>query len=103
MTLDDMPKSHLVYLEQDTITAKYQSLDHFLWLTSARHPYLCIATSLLAQYNKQPSMDHYDTATYVLRFIRGTSYHGITFSSKTNKNLENFVDVNIADQTLFSM
>jgi hypothetical protein len=55
-TIDDIPKTTLDNLEQDIITAKYQSLvGSLLWLAYDTHPDMCVTTSLIAQYNKQPS------------------------------------------------
>jgi hypothetical protein len=93
------PSSHLAPLEQDIVIANYQSLiGSLLCLTYTTYPDLYIAASLPAQYNNQPYIGHYDTANYALRYIRGTPYHGITFSSKTNKNLVNLFGVNVTDK-----
>jgi hypothetical protein len=73
VTVDEIPKYRTAPLEQDISTAKYQSLiGSLMWLTYATHPDLCVVTSLLAQYNNQPSTGHYDAATYILSYIRGT-------------------------------
>jgi hypothetical protein len=49
-TIDEIPKTDMPTLEQDIVTAKYQSLvGSLLWLAYATHPDLCVATSLLAQ------------------------------------------------------
>jgi hypothetical protein len=62
-TIDDIPNTDMPTLEQDSVTAKYQSLvGSLLWLAYATHPYLCVATYLLAQYKKHPSSCHYDAA-----------------------------------------
>jgi hypothetical protein len=78
-------------LEQDIVIAKYQSP----WLTPlvayATRPDLCVSTSLLAQYNKQPSSGHYDADRYVLKYIFGTIDHGLRFTHEPNNTLVNFI------------
>jgi hypothetical protein len=91
-TIDDIPKTGMPTLQQDIITAKYQSLVcSLLWLAYANRPDLCVATSLLAQYSKQPSSGHYDAARCVLKYILGTIDHGIRFTHKPNTTLVNFI------------
>jgi hypothetical protein len=91
-TIDDIPKTEMPTLEQDIITAKYQSLiGSLLWLAYATHPDLRVAISLLAQYNKQPSSEHYEAARYVLKYVLGTMDHGLRFSHKPNTTLINFI------------
>jgi hypothetical protein len=102
--IEDIPKTKFDNLEQDIITAKYQSLvGSLLWLSYAIHPNICVATSLIAQYNKQPSSGHYDAARYVLKYLIGTSDHGLRFAHKTNKTLVNFIGFVVpAPDTTFS-
>jgi hypothetical protein len=90
-------------LEQDIVTAKYQSLvGSLLWLAYATPPDLCIATSLLAQYNKHPSSGHYDAARYVLKYILGTIDYGLRFTHKPNTTLVNFIGSVPPPNTMFS-
>jgi hypothetical protein len=101
-TIDDIPKTTLDILEQDIITSKYQSLvGSLLWLAYATRPDICVATSLLAQYNKQPSSGHYDAARYVLKYLSGTSDHGLHFTHKTNTTLVNFIGFDPAPDEFF--
>jgi hypothetical protein len=87
-TIDDIPNSTLDTLEQDIITTKYQPpVGSLLWLAYITHPYICVVTSLLAQYNNQPPPCHYDVTGYVLKYIIGTSDHGICFTHKPNTTL----------------
>jgi hypothetical protein len=99
-TIDDIPKTTLHNLKQDIITAKYLSLvGSLLGLAYTTHPYICIATSLLAciatsllaQYNKQPSSGHYNAVQNVLKYLIGTSDQGICFAHKTNTTLVNCI------------
>jgi hypothetical protein len=102
-TIDDIPKTDMPTLEQDIVTAKYQSLvGSLLWLAYATRRELCVATSLLAQYNKQPSSGHYDAARYVLKYILGTIEHGLRFTHKPSTTLVNFIGFVPTPNTTFS-
>jgi hypothetical protein len=102
-TIDDIPKTGMPTLEQDIVTAKYQSLvGSLLWLAYATRPDLCVATSLLDQYNKQPSSGHYYAARYVLKHIIGTIDHGLWFTHKPNTTLVNFIGFVPPPSTTFS-
>jgi muramidase (phage lysozyme) len=60
-TIDGIPNMTQDTLEQDIVTAKYQSLvGSLLCLAYATHPDICVATSILAQYSNIPSSGHYD-------------------------------------------
>jgi hypothetical protein len=102
-TIDDIPKTDMPTLEQDIVTAKYQSfVGSLLWLAYASRPDLCVTTSLLDQYNKQPSSGHYDAAQCVLKYIVGTIYHGLRFTHKPNTTLVNFIGFAPPPNTTFS-
>jgi hypothetical protein len=102
-TTDGIPKTTLDNLDKDIITAKYQSLvGSLLWLAHATCPDICAATSLIAQYKKQPSSGHYDVARDVLTYLIGTSDHGIRFAHKTNTTLVNFIGFPPAPDATFS-
>jgi hypothetical protein len=102
-TIGNIPKTYMPTLEQDIVTAKYQSLiGSLLWLAYATCPDLCVATSLLAQYNKQPSSGHYDAARYVLKYIIGIIDHGLWFTHKPNTTLIKFIGYLPPPDTMFS-
>jgi hypothetical protein len=91
-TIDNIPKTDMPTLEQDIITANYQSLaGSLLWLAYTTRPDLCFATSLLAQYNKHSSSGHYSAARYILKYILSTIDHGLWFTPKPNTTLVNFI------------
>jgi hypothetical protein len=90
-------------LEQDIVTSKYRSLvGSLLWLAYATRPNLCVTTSLLDQYNKQPSSGHFYAARHVLTYILGTIYHGLRFTHKPNTTLVNFIGFVPPPNTFFS-
>jgi hypothetical protein len=102
-TIDDIPKTDMPTPEPDIVTAKYQSLvGSLLWLAYTTRPDLCVTTSLLAQYNKQPSFSHYDAARYILNYIPGTIYHGIRFTHKPNTTMVNSLGSVPPPNTTFS-
>jgi hypothetical protein len=101
-TINDIPKTTLDNIEQYIITAKYQSLvGSLLCLAYTIRPDICVATSLIAQYNKQPSSGNYDPAQYVLKYLIGTSDHGIHFTPRTNTILVNFIGFSPAPDATF--
>jgi hypothetical protein len=51
----------------------------FNWLTTSTRPDIGVATSLLAQYQSNPSQGHLDGAKYVLRYLGTTKDRGIAF------------------------
>jgi hypothetical protein len=102
-TIENIPKTTLDNLEQYIITAKYQFLfGYLLWLAYTTFPCICVATSLLAQYNKQPSAGHCNAARYVLKYLIDTGDHSIQFIHKTNTTLVNFIDFFPALDATFS-
>jgi hypothetical protein len=102
-TINEIPKTDMPTLKQDIVTSKYQSLvGSLLWLAYDTHPDLCISTSRLAQYNKQPSSRHYDVARYVFEYILGTIDHGLRLTHKPNTTLVNFIGFVPPPNTTFS-
>jgi hypothetical protein len=73
-----------------------------LWLAYATRPDICVAASLLAQYNTQPSPGHYDAARYVLTYLLGTSDHGLRFTHKPNTTSVNFIGFVPSQDATFS-
>jgi hypothetical protein len=91
-TINKIPKTDMPTPEQEIVIEKYESLiGSLLWLAYTIHPDICVTTSLLAQYNKQPSSGHYDAAGYVLKYILRTIYHGLWFNHKPNTTLVKFI------------
>ena len=61
------------------------------WLSISTRPDIATITNLLAKYMATPSKGHIEVAKRVLRYLKGTQHHGITFHSDTNNTLEAFV------------
>jgi hypothetical protein len=102
-TIDNIPKTDMSTLEQNIVTANYQSLvGSLLWLAYATHPDFCVTTSLMAQYNKQTSSGHYDAARYVLKYILVTIDRGLWFTHKPNTTIVNFIGFAPPPNTTFS-
>jgi hypothetical protein len=102
-TIDDIPKTTIDNLKQDTITTEYQSLvGSLLRVTHVTHPDICVTVSLLAQYNNKQSPGQYDVTHDVLKYLIGTSDHGIRVTHKLNTTVVNFIGFVPAPDTTFS-
>jgi hypothetical protein len=70
------------------------------WLSTQTRPDIATITNIIAQHQSHPSPGHLEAAKYVLRYLKGTSDLGITFTSKCNSPLESFVKFPIASNKL---
>jgi hypothetical protein len=74
-------------LEQEIVTAKYQSIvGSLLWLAYDTRPELCVS-----RRQKKPPSGHYDAARYVLKYIFDTADHSLQFTDKPNTVIVNFI------------
>ena len=64
------------------------------YLTIATRPDIAYAVNRLAAYTANPSFEHYNAAKRVLRYIKGTRNHGITYRDD-NTRLVGPTDSNI--------
>jgi deoxyuridine 5'-triphosphate nucleotidohydrolase len=71
------------------------------WLSTQTRPDIATITNIIAQYQSNPSPGHLEAAKYVLRYLKGTSDLGITFSSNINSSLQSFVKFPIAPDKLY--
>lgn len=70
----------------------YQSLvGALMYLTVATRPDLAYTVNLLSQFNTNPGKEHWQAAKRVLRYLKGTSNHGLDYK-KSSKPLFGFVD-----------
>ena len=82
-----IPPEHRLQLE-----AKLRTIIGSLnWISTQTRPDIATITNILAQYQSSPSPGHLDATKHVLRYLKGTSNLGITFSSKPNSSMESFV------------
>ena len=66
------------------VTAFQSILGSLNWLSINTRPDIAVAYKLLSQFNSNPSQGHLDAAKYVLRYLKGTSTHGICFAQDDN-------------------
>ncbi|XP_043471732.1 secreted RxLR effector protein 161-like [Leptopilina heterotoma] len=74
----------------------YQSLiGALIYLVVSTRPDIAYTISVLSQFNVNPGRMHWVAAKRVLRYLRSTSDHGLTFK-KTQEKLIGFVDADWA-------
>jgi len=61
------------------------------WLNCQTRPDLATITNIISQFNNSCSPGHIDSAKYAIRYLKGTADLGIQFSSRTNSQIESFV------------
>jgi hypothetical protein len=66
-----------------------------LYLSTCTRPDLAQAVGALARYMSKPTVDHWQVAKGVLRFVAGTADHGVTFGSDSS-GLLGFCDADFA-------
>ena len=72
--------------------SKYQSLVGSLnWLSLSTRPDISAVVSMLSSYLHTASRAHFDAARHVLRYLAGTTTHGISFQSTPNPILVQFL------------
>eukprot|EP00957_Ditylum_brightwellii_P116114 8857342-Ditylum_brightwellii.AAC.1 len=95
-----IPNICLPQQEQDILTTEMRSLvGSLLWLSQGTHSNLSTKTSLLAQYQANPSPGHIKVAAYAIHYIKGTKNLVLTFSSRPNEHLESFLHFPVPSQT----
>ena len=98
--IDTIPNIPLPQQEQDLLTTKMRSLvGSLLWLSQGTRNDLSTITSLLAQYQANPSPGHLQAAKYAICYLKGTKNLGITFSSRPNEHLESFLHFPVSPKT----
>jgi len=83
--VDSLPRQHLPPEERSKLETKLRSyVGSLLWLSQATRPDLATITNILAKYQNRPTKRVLESAKYVIKYIKGTQDHGITFSSDAN-------------------
>lgn len=72
-----------------------QLLGCLQWLSTCTRPDISFAVNKLARYSQCPSTAHWTAAKRILRYLKGTSTHGLVFTSD-DKQLNAFVDADWA-------
>ena len=55
------------------------------WLVTSTRPDINVATNMLSKFNSCPARGHMEAAKYVLRYLKGTSSHGIWFTENDQR------------------
>jgi hypothetical protein len=80
----------------DTYAYPYSELvGSLLYLSTCTRPDLAQAVGALARYMSQPTVDHWQVAKGVLRYVAGTADHGIVYSREAS-GLVGFCDADFA-------
>eukprot|EP00557_Chaetoceros_sp_GSL56_P002018 CAMPEP_0176495642 /NCGR_PEP_ID=MMETSP0200_2-20121128/10769_1 /TAXON_ID=947934 /ORGANISM="Chaetoceros sp., Strain GSL56" /LENGTH=849 /DNA_ID=CAMNT_0017893541 /DNA_START=929 /DNA_END=3474 /DNA_ORIENTATION=+ len=99
--VDSIPNVHMSPTDRLTLESKLRTVIGSLnWLATQTRPDIATITNIIAQYQSNPSPGHLEAARYVLRYLKGTSNLGITFSSQVKPSLESFVKFPIAPDKL---
>ena len=94
LPVDAIRPKHLPPEEQEPLTKRYQSIvGHLNWLATCTRPDIAPSVSFLASYNQAPTVQHFDAARYVVRYLRSTLGHGISFSSRCHTRLKTFLHI----------
>mmetsp|Transcript_12968 Transcript_12968/g.18518 ORF Transcript_12968/g.18518 Transcript_12968/m.18518 type:complete len:610 (-) Transcript_12968:168-1997(-) len=82
---DFLPESPLSPHEQASMVNLMQSyIGSLTWLSTCSRPDLSTITNILAKYTSRPTKQHIDHVKHVIKYLKGTSHLGITFSTTTN-------------------
>lgn len=79
--------------------SQYRSVVGSLHYLAFTHPDISYAVTRLSQFMHQPTEEHWQAAKRVLRYLAGTTTHGIFFSKKTPLMLHAFSDADWANDT----
>ena len=84
--VDSLPREFITVEEKVKLEAQLRSyVGSLLWLSQATRPDLATITNILAKYQNRPTKRIIESAKYVIKYIKGTKDHGITFSSDSNQ------------------
>ena len=73
--------------DNNPLVGPYRSLMGGLtWLSISTRPDIAVAHKLLSRHVTNPSPGHFEAAKHVLRYLRGTTDRGISFTEKSNDN-----------------
>ena len=90
--VDSVPHVDMPQQDSDKLNKLLQELVGSMnWLSTQTRPDIATITNILSQYNTKCSPGHIDSAKYAIRYLKGTPNLGIKFSSKSQDNIESFV------------
>ena len=92
LPVDKIKNTEYSHTKQQYLTQKFQSIVGSLnWLATSTRPDIAPITNILAKYSSNPSEGHLAHAKHVLRYLKGSTTYGISFSSRDNDNLQSFL------------
>lgn len=65
----------------------FRSLVGCLMYLTATRPDIMFSVSLVSRFMENPKKSHWEAARRILRYVKGTLYHGIKFSQVQNPKL----------------
>ena len=68
-----------------------QVMGSLQWLSHCTRPDIATATSILSQYQNSPSPGHLQSARHIVKYLKGTSTHGIIFRNTHDNILQSFL------------
>ena len=99
--VDAIPDNDLSLQQAIQNNACLQELNGiYNWMATQTRLDISTIVNILAQYNHKCSSGHLKAAKHVARYLKGTSQHGITFSSRSSSALNSFVKFPISQNTL---
>jgi len=101
--VDALPKEYVPIHERTKLENTLRSyVGSLLWLSQGTRPDLATITNILAKYQNKPTRIIIDSAKYVIKYLKGTKNHGISFSSDSKRDITSSlhfpVDSNDADK-----
>ncbi|XP_072089086.1 uncharacterized mitochondrial protein AtMg00810-like [Arachis hypogaea] len=70
----------------------YRSIVGVLQYLTMTRPYIAFAVNRVSQFMHQPTLLHWKSIKRILRYVKGTVYHGLLFSKSTDFRLLTFSD-----------
>ena len=86
--VDSLPKEYVPANEKAKLEHTLRSyVGSLLWLSQGTRPDLATITNILAKYQNKPTTRIIDSAKYVIKYLKGTKNHGISFSSDSKTDI----------------
>ncbi|CAN6696160.1 unnamed protein product [Malus baccata var. baccata] len=94
------PHTHLLLNEGDPLSdpTLYRNIVGSLQYLTFTRPDIAYAVNTVCQFMAKPTEVHFGAVKRILRFLKGTMHHGITFSAHTDVGIHAFSDADwVAD------
>ncbi len=104
LPVDSIPDYTVSSKDQDELTHQMRVLCGSLnWLAQSTRPDIATITNILSKYTSKPTPQHIQQAKRVIRYLKGTKSHGISFSSSEQGKLESFIKFPIPSDEILAM